>query len=116
MEYIQKWGVKKMIGIETTPKNKKPVPPMDKKNDFDTVENLSFNFKKFLDLCKKHKLKVDKKITKAGNTKIRNDKKIVFYVHEGKKSAVILWNNITKKSINIKNVEETKKLLKTVVE
>ena len=109
-----------MLGIETPPINnksdKKQVPPMDKKNKFNTVENMSFNFKKFLELCKKNKLTVDKKITKLGNIKIRNDKKIIFYAHEGKKYPVILWSNIIKKSINIKNEEDTKKLLKTVVQ
>lgn len=74
-----------MLGIETeTPKNKTQVLPLDKNNNFDTVENLSLNFKKFLELYKKNKLTVNKKITKTGNTKIRNDKKIVFYAHEGK--------------------------------
>ena len=39
---------------------------------------------------------VDKKVTKAGNTKIRYNGKICFYAHSGKKAPVILWNNKTK--------------------
>ena len=35
-----------MLGIETPLKNKKPVPPMDDKNKFDTVENIKKNASK----------------------------------------------------------------------
>ena len=67
---------------------------------------------------KQKKFSVDDKLTKANNHKILLEKdgkrKIVFYAHQGK-STVILWNNLLKKSVNIKNEAEAKELIKTAI-
>lgn len=99
-------------------------PVMDKKNNTTTPEvetkkteaekpKFDYTLAKFLTFVKKNNLTVVEKPTKANNIKIRSDKKILFYAHQGKKD-IILWDNISKKTVHVSNESDLKKLIATV--
>ena len=84
-----------------------------KKPDTKKEVKPDYTLPKFLAFVKKNNLTVVEKPTKSNNIKIRNDKKILFYAHQGKKD-IILWNNISKKTVHITKESDLKKLIATV--
>lgn len=114
---------KKQMQVNGSPKFENGhlvTPVMDKKNKVTTPEKEvtetkkpDYSLAKFLAFVKKNNLTVVEKPTKSNNIKIRNDKKILFYAHQGKKD-IILWNNISKKTVHVSNESDLKKLIATV--
>ena len=100
---------------------KKVMKPMIDTNRYDSVENLSFNFDKFLLLIKKQKkLSVDDKITNANNHKILLEKdgkkKIIWYARAGKMAPVVLWSTMINRNCKVKNIKEAQELIKSVAQ
>jgi len=105
--------------IETTNNKKVVNKPMQSDSRFDTVENLSFNFDKFLELVKKNKkLSLDGVTKDCVYHKIRlntNDKsKIIWYAKSGKVAPVLMWSVIINRNCRVNNLDEAKKLIKAV--
>jgi len=100
-----------MLGIETTPKNKK----------LETTENdkkVDFNLSTFLELCKKNKkLSIVGKTKDGVYQKIRlnknNKSKIIWYCKSGKQAPVLMWSTLINRNCRINNLDEAKKTNKS---